>query len=207
LIFNFKLHIVHYAFYCVVWQVAGGVMDNRVNHGEASRLFLAAVPDAETAARIHRLAGVLKRAHKFMGRLIPADRLHISLFFLGGLHEEGVRSVYETAAELPAAPFDISFDRTASFHGKRANYPLVLFGDDGLNQLKAFRQTFAEAMMRKGLRRPANTSFTPHVTLLYGERRAEGYPIHPIGWTVRELVLIHSMRGHVRLAQWPLRGR
>ena len=207
MIFNFKLHIVHYAFYCVVWQVAGRVRDNRVNHGEASRLFLATVPDAETAARTHRLAGVLKRAHKFMGRLIPADRLHISLFFLGGLHEEGVRSVYETAAELPAAPFDISFDRTASFHGKRANYPLVLFGDDGLNQLKAFRQTFAEAMMRKGLRRPANTSFTPHVTLLYGERRAEGYPIHPIGWTVRELVLIHSMRGHVRLAQWPLRGR
>jgi RNA 2',3'-cyclic 3'-phosphodiesterase len=182
-------------------------MDNRVTHVEASRLFLAAVPDADTAARIHRLAGVLKRAHKFMGRLIPADRLHISLFFLGGLHEDGVRKVCEAAAETTAAPFDISFDRTASFHGKRANYPLVLFGDTGLTKLKSFRQTFAEAMMRKGLRRRANTNFTPHVTLLYGEHRAEEYPIHPIGWTVRELVLIHSRHGHVRLAQWPLRGQ
>jgi RNA 2',3'-cyclic 3'-phosphodiesterase len=182
-------------------------MDNRVTHGEAGRLFLAAVPDAETAARIHRLAGVLKRAHKFMGRLIPADRLHISLFFLGGLHEDGLRKVCEAAAETTVAPFDISFDRTASFHGRRANCPFVLFGDGGLNTLKSFRQTFAAAMMRKGLRRRANTNFAPHVTLLYGEHRAEEFPIHPIGWTVRELVLIHSMHGHVRLAQWPLCGR
>jgi 2'-5' RNA ligase len=193
----------------VAWfgKFAGGLMNNRVTNVDAGRLFLAAVPDADTAARIHRLAGVLKRAHKFMGRLIPADRLHVSLFFLGGLHEDGVRKVCEAAAETTTAPFDISFDRSASFHGKRANYPFVLFGDDGLSNLKSFRQTFAAAMMRPGLRRRANTNFAPHVTLLYGEHPAEEYPIYPIGWTVRELVLIHSMRGHTRLAQWRFRGR
>jgi 2'-5' RNA ligase len=184
-------------------------MDNHSNpHLNEARLFLAAVPDAHTAARIHRLAGNLKRAHRFMGRLIPPERLHVSLFFLGGLHGAGVRSVCETAAEmtLTLTPFDVSFDRTASFGGKRANHPFVLFGEGGLSALTSFRQAFAAAMTRKGLRRLANTNFTPHLTLLYSERRVEEYPIHPIGWTVSELVLIHSMRGHVRVAEWPLGG-
>jgi RNA 2',3'-cyclic 3'-phosphodiesterase len=184
--------------------VQGGLMDDRVSTN--GRLFLAAVPDAHTAARIHRLAGTLKRAHKFMGTLIPPERLHVSLFFLGGLHEAGVRSICETAAEMTLTPFDVSFDRTASFGGKRANHPFVLFGAGGLSALKSFRQTFAEAMTRKGLRRWANTNFTPHLTLLYGDRRVEEYPIHPIGWTVSELVLIRSMHGHVRVAEWPLSG-
>jgi RNA 2',3'-cyclic 3'-phosphodiesterase len=183
------------------------LMNNRINSNlEGARLFLAAVPDPHTAARIHRLAGTLKRAHRLTGRLIPDDRLHVSLFFLGGLHEDGVRKVCEAAEAMTAMPFDVSFDRAASFRGKRANHPFVLFGDRGLRALNAFRQTFAEAMMRRGLRRWANTNFAPHVTLLYGERRVEEYPILPIGWTVRELVLVRSMRGHVRLAQWPLSG-
>ena len=104
-------------------------MNNRVTNVESSRLFLAAVPDADTAARIHRLAGVLKRAHKFMGKLIPPDRLHVSLFFLGGLHEDGVRKVCEAAAETTAPPFHVSFDRTSSFGGRAGNHPLVLFGE------------------------------------------------------------------------------
>ena len=182
-------------------------MDNCVNTNvEASRLFLAAVPDADTAARIHRLAKVLKRAHKFMGKLIPPDRLHVSLFFLGGLHEDGVRKVCEAAAETTAPPFHVSFDRTSSFGGRAGNHPLVLFGG-GDGQLKSFRQTFAAGMMRKGLRRWANTNFTPHVTLLYGERRVEECPVVPLGWTVKEFVLVHSIHGHIHLARWPLCGR
>jgi hypothetical protein len=34
--------------------------------------------------RIYRLAAGLKRAHKLDGKIIEPDRLHISLFFLGG---------------------------------------------------------------------------------------------------------------------------
>jgi 2'-5' RNA ligase len=149
-------------------------MSNRVNIDEVERLYLAAVPDPDTAAHIHRLATVLKKAHGFTGRLIPADRLHISLFFLGGLHESCVQAACEAAAETAwTAPFEVSFDRTASFGGRSGNHPLVLFGESGLNRLRSFRQTFAAAMMQRGLRRRANTNFAPHVTLLYGERRVE----------------------------------
>ena len=181
-------------------------MDNRVTNVEASRLFLAAVPDADTAARIHRLAGVLKRAHKFMGKLIPPGRLHVSLFFLGGLHEDGVRKVCEAAAETTAPPFHVSFDRTSSFGGRAGNHPLVLFGGVMVNSNRLGKHS-PQAMMRKGLRRWANTNFTPHVTLLYGERRVEECPVVPLGWTVKEFVLVHSIHGHIHLARWPLCGR
>ena len=60
------------------------------------------------------------------------------------------------------------------------------------------------AIASKGLRSLAKKDFTPHVTLLYAERNVEEHPIEPIGWTVSEFVLIHSMRGHVHLGRWPL---
>jgi 2'-5' RNA ligase len=174
---------------------------------DSARLFLAAIPDAGTAARIHRLAGVLKRAHQFNGRLIEPERLHISLFFLGGLPEQDIRAARMAAAEVRMEPFEVLFDRTASFHGKRGSRPFVLVGDRGLQRLTSFRQMLGAAMLRRGLRRVAETNFTPHVTLLYDARGVEEYPIEPISWTVKEVVLIRSLRGHDCQARWPLEAR
>jgi 2'-5' RNA ligase len=64
----------------------------------------------------------------------------------------------------------------------------------------------AAELAQEGLRRRANTNFTPHVTLLYDARDVEEHPIEPIGWTVNELVLIYSDRGHFHLRRWPLRA-
>lgn len=102
-------------------------------------------------------------------------------------------------------PFEVSFDRSASFRGRAGNRPFVLIGDDGMDRLRRFRKTLGLAMAENGLKRLANRDFTPHITLLYAERNIEEHPIEPIGWTVNELVLIHSMQGHAHLARWPLR--
>ena len=137
----------------------------------SARLFLAAVPDAGTAERIHQLAGVLKRAHHFDGKLIAPERLHISLFALGGLPEGHLCAAWEAAMEVRTAPFQVWFDRTASFRGRPGNHPFVLIGEQGLRGLQSFRQMFCAALTRRGMRRLANTNFTPHVTLLYDARR------------------------------------
>jgi 2'-5' RNA ligase len=174
------------------------------------QLFLAAVPNADTAERIYRLANALKRAHKFDGKIIEPDRLHISLFFLGGSPNPIARMACEAAAEVRAPPFEVLFDRSASFRGRPGNRPFVLLGDKGLDRLRSLRRTLGVAMARKGFRYLAKKDFTPHVTLLYAERNVEEYPIEPICWTVNEFVLIHSMHGHmhghVHLARWPLRA-
>jgi 2'-5' RNA ligase len=181
---------------------------SEIASSDGARLFLAALPDGDTAARIHKLAGVLKRAHKFSGRLTEPERLHVSLFFLGSSPpEQDVRAACAAAADMRMEPFEILFDRTASFRGKRGSRPFVLVGDIGLQQLESFRRVLGDAMLRRGLRRVANTNFTPHVTLLYDARGVEEYPIEPISWTVREFVLIRSLGGHDCLARWQLEAR
>lgn len=111
------------------------------------RLFLAAVPDPCTAERIYRLAGILKRAHKLSGRLIEPDRLHVSLFFLGGLSDQGIEEACAAAGEVRTEPFEVLFDRTASFRGKRDSRPFVLVGENGLRRLASFRRMLSGAMM------------------------------------------------------------
>jgi 2'-5' RNA ligase len=170
----------------------------------SGRLFLAAVPDASTAQRIHRLAATLKRAHRFDCKIIEPERLHVSLFFLGELLEPAVRIAREVAAEVRTSPFDVFFDRSVTFRGNPRNQPFVLTGNDGLDRLKSFRRTLGLAVASNGLRFLAKRDFTPHVTLMYAERDVEEHPIEPIGWTVNEFVLIHSMHGHVHLGRWPL---
>jgi len=92
-------------------------MDDFASRSSA-RLFLAAVPDAGTAERIHQLASMLKRAHRFDGKLIAPERLHISLFALGGLPEGQLCAAWEAAMDVRTEPFQVSFDRTASFRGR-----------------------------------------------------------------------------------------
>ena len=180
---------------------------NAYASSDGARLFLAAIPDAGTATRIHKLAGVLKRAHQFSGKLIEPERLHVSLFFLGGLSEQSIEAARAAAADVRMESFEVLFDRTASFRGKRGSRPFVLVGDKGLQRLASFRQMLGDAMLRRGLRRVANTNFTPHVTLLYDARGVEEYPIEPISWIAREFVLIRSIKGHDCLARWPLEAR
>lgn len=180
---------------------------SEIASGEDARLFLAALPDPGTAARIHKLAGVLKRAHQFSGKLIEPARLHVSLFFLGGLPEQDIEAACAAATDVRMEPFEVLFDRTASFRGKRGSRPFVLIGEKGLEQLVSFRRMLSGAMLRRGLRRVAHTNITPHVTLLYDARAVEEYPIEPISWIVKEFVLIRSLRGHQHLARWPLEAR
>jgi RNA 2',3'-cyclic 3'-phosphodiesterase len=167
------------------------------------RLFFAAVPDPASAARMHRLAGVLKRAHQFGGELVKRDRLHVSLLFLGrGGSEQMVRRTCEAVASVKMDPFDVSFDHTVSFRGKPGNRPFVLAGDSTMDRLTTLGHLLGAAIAEKGMGRRARKDFMPHITLLYGERAVEECPIDPIRWTVNEFVLIHSLLGHTHLARW-----
>jgi 2'-5' RNA ligase len=178
---------------------------SKFTSSSGGRLFLATLPDAETAERIHRLASVLKRAHRFNGKLIAADRLHVSLFSLTGLSSHQIGAACEAAADFQIAPFEVSFDRTVSFRGGPGNRPFVLIGEEGLRRLQSFRQMLAAALTRRGLRRLAIPNYTPHVTLLYDARSVDEYPVEPVVWTVAGFVLVHSLKGHQHLARWCLR--
>ena len=170
--------------------------------GDGGRLFFAAVPDFDAAAEIYRIAGILKRAHRFAGKLIPRECLHVSLLFLGRGSEQLARGACEAVASVKPIPFEVSFDRTASFGGRPGNRPFVLVGDDTQDRLKSLGHALGAAIAESGVGRRAQRDFTPHVTLLYGDRAVDEYPVAPIRWTVNEFVLIHSLKGHRHVARW-----
>ena len=132
------------------------------------------------------------------------ESLHISLFFLGECEDQLVRLVCDAASNVRAQPFDVWFDRSATFRGRPGNRPFVLIGDLGVEGVRSLRRSLGAALAEERMRRLARREFTPHVTLLYAEREVEENPIEAIRWTVNDFVLVHSLRGHRHLGRWPL---
>jgi 2'-5' RNA ligase len=175
---------------------------------QKERIFFAALPDSETAARIHARALALQATHSFEGTLILPEHLHVTLFHLGdwvALPEEIVKLAGTAASEVKAAPFDVSFGMAGSFPNRTGVYPFVLRGD--ARQWSVLHGALAAALKKNGLGGATQGEFEPHVTLVYDEVRVKPAKIEPIGWTVRDFVLVHSRLGktaHVHLGRWPL---
>jgi 2'-5' RNA ligase len=168
---------------------------------QKDRIFLACLPDGETAARIHALAEQLKREKGFKGTLILPEHLHVTLFHLGdwaAFPEEVVRLATEAAGQ-------VTFRRAESFRNRTGIYPFVLTGD--VAQWKVLHTGLGAALKKAGLGAATQSEFKPHVTLLRDELRAPPFVIEPISWTVKDFVLVHSLLGkttHVHLGRWHL---
>lgn len=176
------------------------------------RLFLAIYPDAATAASIAALAAALHERHSLHGRPLASERLHVTLHHLGdyvGVPQDVVRGVAEAAARVVAAPFEIGFDRAASFAARHSRRPFVLLGEAQTAAVITLQHALGTALGACGLGRWVAPQFTPHVTLLYDEAMLPAEAIEPVRWRVDEYVLVHSLLGrsrHIPLARWPLRG-
>jgi RNA 2',3'-cyclic 3'-phosphodiesterase len=170
-------------------------------------LFFSIFPDPAAAVRIANIAEHFRRVYGLKGEPLLTKRFHVTIHGVGnydGLPRSVVGKAIEAGASVTARPFDVMFDRVTSFAGSDA---LVLCGGDGVDGMVRFHGLLGMAMRNSGL--DACQQFTPHVTLLYDGRRIEQQFIEPIRWTVREFVLVHSLRGmtkHIPLERWPLSG-
>jgi 2'-5' RNA ligase len=145
------------------------------------RVFFAVLPDAETAERISERAARWRAAHG----LPDVDRID---------------GWVARAGEIPMPSFRVGFDRLMSF----ANGALVLTGDASTVGMEVLQQRLSDSL--DDTPRPARR-YTPHVTLLHDGRHIEAEPVEPIAWTVREVVLVHSLVGHTthrHIARIPL---
>ena len=180
----------------------------RFGASQKERIFLACVPDADTAAQIHALAQTFKRENGFEGTLILPEHLHVTLFHLGDwavLPDEIVRLAREAAASVAVAPFEVAFARAESLRNSTGVYPFVLTGDAAA--WRDLHDALAQALKRAGLGGATQGVFRPHVTLLRDRLRAAPRKIAPVAWTMRDFVLVHSLLGkttHVHLGRWPL---
>jgi 2'-5' RNA ligase len=169
------------------------------------RLFLAVLPDEGTSACIAERTRHLRLSHGLTGKGVRPEHFHVTLCHVGdsvGLLRDVVDDVKKRASHVTMPPFRVCFDRAESFR----NGALVLRGDDGVIGLDVLQQRLSDALDDEP--RKAR-GFTPHVTLLRDSHRVPEQHIEPIEWTIRELVLVHSLLGrttHRHLARWSLTG-
>ncbi|RZL01605.1 MAG: 2'-5' RNA ligase [Rubrivivax sp.] len=176
------------------------------------RLFFALMPDKAAADRVASLTQRLRSDHGLSARPIPAERLHVTLHHLGdyaGLPAHIVAAASEVAAGLVVPPVAPGFDRVATFSGKPGHLPLVLRGEAGLAGVMALQSALDLGLRKAGLAKGARTTYTPHLTLLYADRRVDEPLAEPITWSAQEFVLVRSLMGRAHytvIGRWPLRA-
>lgn len=140
------------------------------------------------------------------GKVIAPEQLHISLVRLGdhdGLPVPLVEAACRAGALVQASAFDVCFDRLSPFGGGA----LVLRASDGVPPLQAFWRGLGAVLADSPLQPFVANSFEPHVTLLRDKLRVAKLAeraVEPVGWTVRDFVLIHSF---LRQGRYQLHGR
>ncbi|MGL4397043.1 MAG: 2'-5' RNA ligase family protein [Hyphomicrobium sp.] len=180
--------------------------DDEVLHN----VFFATRPSAAAAVPITRVGQELVRSQRFMAKLLPPERLHVSLCpaggFSGAYPPAVINAAKAVADTVSMPPFAVAFDRVTSFAGGNGRRALVLTGDEGVAGLVRLQQTLSLAMKKAGLGLRQRERFTPHVTMMYADHICD-FSIEPMAWTVDEFVLVDSLWGqstHVQLGRWPL---
>jgi 2'-5' RNA ligase len=177
---------------------------------ELDFLFFALLLGADDAPRIVQLRERLMLELGLTGQPIATERLHVSLHGIGawhGLSRAAVRTARDVATSCAKRPFEIIFDRAMSFAGNGA---VVLRAGADVT-FKSFHHMLGVDMKKAGIGRWVTSRFSPHMTLLYADRMVPERLIEPVRWTVRDFVLVQSLRGrgqtkYNHLARWPLHG-
>jgi len=180
---------------------------------KVERLFFAIRLSEAAALEANRAALQACAGFGLKSKLIPAERLHVTLHWLQD-HETLSRELLDRAmaagGRVGVAPFGVVFDRVESLGDVHHGGPLVLAGGAGLASLRKLQKALAAEMVDAGIGKYVRRSFKPHVTLLYDGKYVAPHAISPVVWTVDELVLVHSLVGrskHVTLGRWQLQSR
>lgn len=117
---------------------------------------------------------------------------------------EDIDAILRRAGTIELPPFRVSFTCAKSL-GRGA---LVLCGGRGSAEFERLSARLCDALTPPGAER--GRAFLPHMTLMRSETILPECRIRAIGWTVREIVLVHSLLGratHRPVGHLPLRGR
>ncbi|HEX4765702.1 MAG TPA: 2'-5' RNA ligase family protein [Lichenihabitans sp.] len=162
-------------------------------------MFFGLLLDTAAANRVELFRKQFLYKNHLEEKPIKADRLHVSLHHIGDYERLRSKFIYaarQAGQAVSMRPFATTFRFIASFEGApavggRRKRPLVLLGES--DALLEFHKTLGAAMRKCGL--PAAESFTPHMTLSYGQTPISLQAIAPIRCSFSEFVLIHSEVG------------
>lgn len=179
--------------------------------GPLHRLFFALVPPEPVREQIAAMASALRESGSIEARWVKPARYHVTLAFLGD-HPTLRPSLLEAAraaiGKVRVAPFTWLPDQVASFMGRRP--PCVLRSTQASPALQALWEQLRRELSLVRLGGQVERSFTPHVTLAYGQRDLPApIEVAPIAWPVDRVLLLHSEVGssdYETLGSWRLPG-
>ena len=169
---------------------------------EARRLFFALWPGAALQAEMAATAERIARTRDIGGRSTAAERLHLTLLFLGEVPPDAEKRLLAAAGRIAAPPFDLTLDQAGCFFRSKAFW---LGPRTVPRKLTELASALHAAMAGVGLA-PDRKELVPHVTCRRDIRHViRPVPVDPVVWPAREFVLVHSAAGQYHVvSQWPL---
>jgi 2'-5' RNA ligase len=152
---------------------------------------------------------VRKVLHPIPSPLTRAEKLHITLVYLGEVSNETLQVATRIAASLEASSFELQLTQLNYW----PNSGIYWLGDKEIQvDLLNLRNQLYQPLMNEGLK-PDKQAFIPHVTIARS-RKAIQVPIDllPMSWSVKDFVLIKSTdkagESHYQVMEtFPLRGK
>jgi len=152
-----------------------------------ARLFFAVWPAPAAAGELARvgesLAGIVG------GRPVPADKIHMTLAFLGSLAEEQTGAAVLAASTVKGREIRMAIDSVGSFRRSRVGWAAPSQPDAPLAELQA---TLAGALRARGFALE-DRAFAPHVTLVRKiGKPVPRTPVAPVEWRSNAFTLVES---------------
>jgi RNA 2',3'-cyclic 3'-phosphodiesterase len=175
-------------------------------------LFFALQPAAQDAKRVAARAAAESGRLAIGGKALEPERLHVSLRAMGDYCDvfpvSDVGRWMAAAACVRMAPFDIVFDRVATFGGIARPLVFKAGAASGVVGVRRLSQALGMALADAGEHVTAR-GFEPHMTISYQGAATAETSIEPVGWTACDFVLIDSHYGaHLYdvIGRWPLQA-
>lgn len=153
---------------------------------ESGRYFLAVWPDPSVRARLADWSNELNAG--YAARRIPADKLHITLVFLGTLGRSELDAVRATAADTSWSGASLTVDRIGYWKRPRIVWAGSSAGSEALSTLA---EGLRGRLRRLGFR-VEERPFVPHVTLFRKAGRKPRWDKQAIEWRIDEFCLVQS---------------
>ena len=168
-----------------------------------ARLFFAVWPGPAAARELASVGASL--AGIAGGKPVPAEKIHMTLAFLGSLDDDAAGNAAAAAAGVKGASIAMAIDSVGSFRRARVGWAAPSAPSP---ELAALQAALADALRSRGFELEER-AFTPHATLVRKIARAiPRAPMPPVEWRSPMLTLVRSA-GDGRyevMESWSLRG-
>jgi 2'-5' RNA ligase len=167
------------------------------------RLFFAIWPGAAASRELALVAEAL--AGLAGGRPMPAEKIHMTLAFLGSLDADGVGRAAAAAVRVKGDEIRMTIDQVGSFRRARVGWASASAANAQLLQLQ---DRLARELTAGGFALEER-AFTPHATLVRKiEKPVPRAPMPPIEWRSRAFTLVESTGSgrYEVLESWGLSG-